>query len=78
MQRFTVVLTAEPDGSAYNVIVPALPGCFTWGAPVEESLERAREAIALFLEDADEGALPETFQRDAIVTTVAIDSPAHS
>jgi predicted RNase H-like HicB family nuclease len=44
MQRYTVVLTPEQDGSAYNVTIPALPGCFTWGATVEEALAMAREA----------------------------------
>ncbi len=48
--RYTVVLTPEADGSAYNVTVPALPGCFTWGNTVKEALAMAREAIALYLE----------------------------
>ena len=54
MRRYTVVLTREPDGSAYNVTVPALPGCFTWGATVEEALTMAREAIALYLVGKEE------------------------
>ena len=49
-RRYTVVLTPEPDGSAYNVVVPALPGCFTWGTTVEEALAMARDAIAAFLD----------------------------
>lgn len=47
---FTIILEPEPDGSAYNVSVPALPGCFTYGATVEEAIERAKEAIALNVE----------------------------
>ncbi len=50
MRRYTVVLTAEPDGSAWNVVVPALPGCLTWGATVEEALSMARDAIATYLD----------------------------
>ncbi|MBA2277727.1 MAG: type II toxin-antitoxin system HicB family antitoxin, partial [Chloroflexia bacterium] len=42
--RYTVVVTPEPDGSAFNVTVPALPSCFTWGKSVEEDLIHAREA----------------------------------
>ncbi len=45
-RRYTIVLTPEPDGSAYNVEVPALPGCLTWGATVSEALARAQDAIA--------------------------------
>lgn len=47
---YTILLTPEPDGSAYNVTVPALPGCLTWGATVDEAVGRAREAVALWLE----------------------------
>lgn len=46
MARYTVVFEAEPDGSAYNVAVPALPGCYTWGETFEEGMMMAREAIA--------------------------------
>lgn len=44
--RFTVVL--EPDGEEpwrYNVRVPTLPGCLTYGESIEDALANAREAI---------------------------------
>lgn len=50
MYRYTVLLTPEPDGGAYNVTVPALPGCFTFGTTVEEALAHAREAIKVHIE----------------------------
>jgi antitoxin HicB len=50
MYRYTVLLTPESDGSAYNVTVPALPGCFTFGATIEEALTNAREAIKVHIE----------------------------
>jgi predicted RNase H-like HicB family nuclease len=56
--RYTVVLSPEPDGSAFNVTVPAMPGCLTWGTTVEEALEHAREAIALHLEGYAERGEP--------------------
>jgi antitoxin HicB len=67
MRRYTVVLTPEPDGSAYNVTVPALPGCFTWGATVEEALAMAKDAIAVYLDGeedvpADEGSIVATVE----------------
>jgi antitoxin HicB len=43
--RYAVLLEPEPDGSAYNVIVPALPEAHTWGETVEEALAMAREVI---------------------------------
>jgi predicted RNase H-like HicB family nuclease len=49
---FSIVLSPEPDGSVYNVTVPALPGCVTWwGTTVEQAVEMARDAISLWVED---------------------------
>ena len=56
--RYTVVLTPGPDGSAYNVTVPAMPGCLTWGSTENEALASAREAIALHLEGYAERGEP--------------------
>jgi predicted RNase H-like HicB family nuclease len=56
--RYTVVLTPEPDGSAVNVTVPAMPGILTWARTSEEALTTAREAIALHLEGFAERGKP--------------------
>ena len=72
MRRYTVVLIPEPDRSAWNVTVPVLPGCRTWGATVEEALVMAQDAIAVYL--ADESDAPPA--DEAIIATVAIDAPA--
>jgi len=46
--KFNVLL--EPDEEkGFNVIVPALDGCFTQG-DTEEALENAKEAILCYLE----------------------------
>ena len=37
------------DG-AYNVSVPALPGCFTWGKTLAEAERHAKEAIQCHVE----------------------------
>ena len=41
--RYTVLI--YPDDGAYSVVVPALPGCVTWGQTVDEALNMARDAI---------------------------------
>ncbi len=41
--RYTVLL--YPDEGVYSVVVPALPGCVTWGHTVDEALTMARDAI---------------------------------
>ena len=47
--QYTVTLRDAEEGG-YWVEVPALPGCYSQGESVEESLSNVREAIALYLE----------------------------
>jgi antitoxin HicB len=48
--KYTVVLEPNYPEEGYTVRVPALPGCITHGRDREEALERAKEAIAGFIE----------------------------
>ena len=41
--RYTALI--YPDSGAYSVTVPALPGCVTWGATLDEAVASARDAI---------------------------------
>ena len=50
MQEYTVILEPDEEGNGYTVLVPALPGCITQGTTKEEALERAKEAITLYIE----------------------------
>lgn len=51
MRQFTVVLAQdEDDSTVFNVTVPALPGCHTWGKGKRQALIRAKEAIELYIE----------------------------
>jgi len=47
--KFNVVLNEAEEGG-YNVIVPALDGCFTQGDTESEALKNAEEAIICYLE----------------------------
>jgi predicted RNase H-like HicB family nuclease len=47
--KFYVVLEPAEEGG-FNVVVPALDGCFTQGNTEEEALRNAREAIVCYLE----------------------------
>lgn len=51
MKTFTyrVLLNKEPEGG-YTATVPILPGCVTYGETLDEALEMAKDAIALYLE----------------------------
>jgi len=48
MHTYTIVVEPEETGG-YFVSVPALPGCFTRGATIEECQERAVEAIEVHI-----------------------------
>ena len=46
--RYPIVIDKDPD-SAYCMLVPDLPGCYTWADTVEEVLIQAVEAIKCHL-----------------------------
>jgi predicted RNase H-like HicB family nuclease len=62
-QKYTVILSAETEPGFegyYNAIVPALPGCVSYGASRDEALTSIREAIEAYIEDlvADGESIP--------------------
>lgn len=48
IHHYTAVFREEPEGG-YTVIVPALPGCVTWGESIEHAAQMAKEAIESYL-----------------------------
>lgn len=60
MPQYTIVLDPDEEGRGYTVTVPSLPGCITQGRTKEEAIERAKEAIALYLDSlkAEDRPLP--------------------
>ena len=56
-RTYRIVLRKEPEGT-YTAIVPALPGCITWGENVEHALEMAKEAIKGYIEVLQEEGEP--------------------
>lgn len=48
IHHYTVVFQKEPEGG-YTAIVPALPGCVTWGETIEAAQAAVREAIESYL-----------------------------
>ncbi len=49
-RTYRITLKKEPEGG-YTVIVPALPGCITYGEDVDEAILMAEEAIELYIEE---------------------------
>jgi len=42
-----------PEDNCYNVAIPDLPGCFTFGDTLVDAIEMARDAISMWLVDAE-------------------------
>jgi len=43
--KFTIAIEPGTKKTAFGVVVPDLPGCFSAGDTVEEAFDNAREAI---------------------------------
>ncbi len=70
--RYTVVLTPDVESGGYSVRVPALPGCFTHGDTVEESIREARGAIACHLELSGSAYVRLKGHVEVIIATVTV------
>lgn len=57
LYSYQITLVPEDEGG-YTVLVPSLPGCISYGRSVDEATQRAREAIALHLENLKAHRLP--------------------
>ena len=64
-RTYKILLNKEPEGG-YTVNVPALPGCITFGKTVDEAIEHAKEAIALYIESLVAHNEPVTDDHDTL------------
>lgn len=70
MRQYTIILEPDTEEGGYTVTVPALPGCVTQGETIEQCIERAREAIAGYIESLrlDGEPIPEEIERPQMLT----------
>ena len=64
--RLRIVFEPSDEGG-YTVFVPSLPGCISEGDTLQEARDNIREAIALYLEPAEEPPVPEGAMVEEIV-----------
>jgi antitoxin HicB len=71
MRKYTIILEPDNEEGGYTVTVPALPGCITQGETIEQCIERAREAIAGYIESliADGELVPKETERPQMITS---------
>ena len=73
--NYRVLLRKEPEGG-YTVIVPSLPGCVTFGETVEEGIEMAKQAIALYIESLKARGEQVPSEGDTLEFTVTVEEHA--
>jgi len=47
--NYKILLRKEPEGG-FTASAPSLPGCITYGDTLDEAIEKAKEAIELYIE----------------------------
>jgi predicted RNase H-like HicB family nuclease len=56
--RYPILIEEGTDTSAFGVVVPDLPGCFSAGDTLDEAVEAAKEAAAAWIDTALDQGLP--------------------
>jgi predicted RNase H-like HicB family nuclease len=76
--RYHVVVYRDVEDGRYNVMVPALPGCVTFGDTRDEALAQIRDAISLSLEVArhDGDPIPSDSAEPEIVVVEGTSDPS--
>ena len=58
MLNYPAFIEPGTDSTAFGVVIPDLPGCFSAGDTLDEAMENAQEAITLWIDTAlDEGEI---------------------
>ncbi len=71
--RYTIYLHPEPEGG-FTVIVPALPGCITWGKTLDEARFLAKDAIQAYLESLRKHGEAIPSDDEGLVTSVSVQA----
>ncbi len=73
--NYRIRLTKEEEGG-YTVIVPALPGCVTFGETIDEAIAMAKEAIEGYIETLNELGKEVPKDNDVLEYTVSVEAHA--
>jgi antitoxin HicB len=70
--HFNIVLRPEPEGG-FTAIVPALPGCVTFGRTLAEAKKMARDAIAGYIESLKKHKEPIPTDNETLVASLDLE-----
>lgn len=71
-RHFNVVLRPEPEGG-FTAIVPALPGCVTYGRTLAEARAMAKDAISGYVESLKKHKEPVPSDDETLVTSLDLE-----
>ena len=69
--HYNIILRPESKGG-FTVIVPALPGCVTYGKDLKSARKMAKEAIELYIESLKEPNEPIPTSEGDLVSSLEI------
>jgi len=70
--HFNIVLRPEPEGG-FTALVPALPGCVTYGRTLAEAREMVKDAAAGYIESLRKHGEPIPTDSETLVTTLDLE-----
>ena len=70
--RYNIMLRPEPEGG-YTALVPALPGCVTYGRTLQEAQEIARDAISGYIASLRKHNDPVPSDKDTLLATLELE-----
>ena len=70
--RINIFLRPEPEGG-FTAIVPALPGCVTYGRTLDEAKKMAKDAIGGYIESLRKHKEPIPTDNEILVASLALE-----
>jgi predicted RNase H-like HicB family nuclease len=70
--RFNIFLRPEPEGG-FTAIVPALPGCVTYGRTLNEAKKMAKDAIFGYIESLKKHKEPIPTDEETLVASLDLE-----
>ncbi|MBE3093269.1 MAG: type II toxin-antitoxin system HicB family antitoxin [Chloroflexi bacterium] len=73
--NYKILLKKEPEGG-FTVFTPSLPGCITYGDTLDEAIEKAKEAIELYIESLKAHGEEIPTEENMLEYTLSVDTNA--
>ncbi len=70
--HFNIILRPEPEGG-FTALVPALPGCVTYGRTLAEARKMAKDAALGYVESLRKHGEPIPVDNETLVTSLDLD-----